>query len=601
MTFSKKIFIAVFFTALVLGSLIIWTSHHYISMQTEEKFISRYSVFTTVLSGTLTQLDNNTEKLMLNAAHVLAEKDKAQGLLSTEHLKTIRNDLNVTHIFIVDKNGKFIRSTNEDPGLIPNAFSFCPAYKDMVVGNSDGEATPIIHPRPEPKPYKFLFVPSHDRQRLLEVGVRVDFIAKTLSEVLGSDENIDSMTLYDPHGTIFGRFNSKEIDFKTGTVKLPDSFPQVIDNGDSYHFFAKVTSSHPRCCQCDVSKTSKNGEYYYVLEANVSKKELRAVLASTNNIFLALGFGNLILALFLSRYLSRRLVRHIERAASKVRDIQANGDLKDRISLKSGDEVGYLTEEFDKLLEKLEVSQQQLIEAEKVQAKVQMAREVAHNIKSPVVALEMMLPTLITVPERIQRVLKNSVREIKNLTEKLKSQADSLSSPNTSSKDELLYLPTILDDLVSVKAHEYLEKKNVKITFANLSDNKTAFSKGNATELKSILSNLINNSIEASTGSDALVEVGLSNDNSACDITVRDNGAGIPKEYLDDLGKKVLSFKGGCERGLGLVHAYKVIQSWDGSISIDSEIGNGTIVRISLTKEYVVPTQKPQVLEARTL
>lgn len=338
-----------------------------------------------------------------------------------------------------------------------------------------------------------------------------------------------------------------------------------------------------------------------MLEAKVSKNELRAVLASTNNIFLALGFGNLILALFLSRYLSRRLVRHIERAASKVRDIQASGNLRDRISLKSGDEVGYLTEEFDKLLQKLEVSQQQLIEAEKVQTKVQMAKEVAHNIKSPVVALEMILPTLITVPERIQRVLKNAVREIKDLTEKLKSQADSLSTPNTSSKDELLYLPTILDDLVSVKAHEYLEKKNVKISFVNQSDNKTVFSRGNATELRSILSNLINNSIEASTGADALVEVGLSNDKTSCQITVKDNGAGIPKEYLGDLGKKVMSFKGGCERGVGLVHAYKVIQSWGGSISIDSEIGNGTVVRIDLAKADIEPAQSPRALEARTL
>lgn len=601
MTFSKKIFVAVFFTALVLGSLIIWTSHHYVSKQTEEKFISRYSVFTKVLSDTLTRLDTSTEMLMLNAAQVLVEKDKAQGLLSTESLKSIRDDLSVTHIFVVDKSGAFIRSTNEDPKLIPNAFSFCPAYKEMIVGKSNIEATPIIHPNPEPKPYKFLFVPSHDRQRLLEVGVRVDFVAKTLSEALGSDENVDSMTLYDPHGNIFGRFNSKEVDFKTGVVKLPNDFPQVVDAGDSFHFFSKVTSSHPRCCQCDVSKTSKNGEYYYILESSVSKNELKAMLASTNTGFLMLAFGNLIFALFLSRLLARRLVRHIERAADKVRSIQASGDLRDRINLKSGDEVGFLTEEFDNLLEKLETSQKQLIEAEKIQAKIQMAREVAHNIKSPVVALEMMLPTLITVPERIQRVLKSSVREIKNLTDKLKTQADSLSAQNTQSQGELLFLPTILEDLVSVKAHEYLEKKSVKITFANLSDNKTAFSKGNATELKSILSNLINNSIEASTGADASVEVGLANDNLICQITVKDNGAGIPKEYLGDLGKRVMSFKGGCERGVGLVHAYKVIQSWGGSISIDSKIGLGTTVKIMLSKEFVASIPRPQIVETRTL
>ncbi|MBK9293895.1 MAG: hypothetical protein IPM57_05540 [Oligoflexia bacterium] len=240
MTFSKKIFISVFFTALIIGSLIIWTSHYFVSRQTEEKFISRYTVFTKVLSDTLTRLDSNTEKLMLNAAKVVAARDQAQGLLSTEALKSMRDELSVTHIFVVDKNGKFIRSTNEDPLLIPNAFSFCPTYKNMITGNTNIEATPVIHPRPEPKPFKFLFIPSHDRSRLLEVGVRVDFVAKTLSEALGSDENIESMSLYDPSGNIFGRFNAKGVDFKSGTTAIPPAFPGVIDRGILFIFFQKL-------------------------------------------------------------------------------------------------------------------------------------------------------------------------------------------------------------------------------------------------------------------------------------------------------------------------------------------------------------------------
>jgi len=78
----------------------------------------------------------------------------------------MRDELSVTHIFVVDKAGNFIRSTNEDPHLIPNAYSFCQDYRKMVAGTSNVEATPIIHPQPEPKPYKFGFVPSQDRQRL---------------------------------------------------------------------------------------------------------------------------------------------------------------------------------------------------------------------------------------------------------------------------------------------------------------------------------------------------------------------------------------------------------------------------------------------------
>src|ERR1035437_1969638 len=118
---------------------------------------------------------------MLNAAKVIAERDRAQGTLSTDALARLATELNVTHLFVVDKNGTFIRSTNEDPKLIPNVFSFCPAYRNLYSRSNGVEATPIIHPTPEPKPFKFLYSPSEDRQRLLEVAIRVDFVAKTLS------------------------------------------------------------------------------------------------------------------------------------------------------------------------------------------------------------------------------------------------------------------------------------------------------------------------------------------------------------------------------------------------------------------------------------
>jgi hypothetical protein len=51
-----------------------------------------------------------------------------------------------------------------------------------------------------------------------------------------------------------------------------------------------------------------------------------------------------------------------------------------------------------------------------------MAKEVAHNIKSPVIAMEMLLPFLVNVPERIQKIFKNSVCEIKSLSDRLSKQ-----------------------------------------------------------------------------------------------------------------------------------------------------------------------------------
>jgi hypothetical protein len=318
MSLSRKIFLAVFVTLIVVGSAFLWGALHYMNQQNEAAFINRYSVFSNVLGDTLTRLDVGTESLMLNAAKVIKEQEVVgRGVLAPATLEKLRHELSMTHIFIVDAKGKFIRSTNEDPGLIPNAFSFCPAYRNLYSKIGGVEVTPVIHPMPEPKPYKFLYIPSSDKKRLINVAVRVDFVAQTLGEALRADSNLVSLSLYSPKGEPLGRFNAKNVEFPEETVLLPESFPKVVGKGDSISIYTKVSSSHPSCCQCDVSKTSKNGEYYYVLESKVSRSELAVMQASTKKIFLILLGSNLLLALLIGRFISRRLVRNIESVAAK--------------------------------------------------------------------------------------------------------------------------------------------------------------------------------------------------------------------------------------------------------------------------------------------
>lgn len=584
MTFSRKIFIAVFLSTIVLGTVLIWAAYTYVSKQTEEKFVSRYSVFTNILSNTLSRLDVNTEELMLNAAKVVVAADAEKGLLSTDELKRLRDDLKMTHVFVTDDNGKFVRSTNEDPLLIPNLFSFCSDYKKLVRGTSVVEATPVIKPHPEPKPFKFVSVPSRDKKRIIEVGVRVDFIAKTLAEAAGSDKNVIAMSLYAPDGTPFGRFVADKVAFTDTKINLPPNLNGVVESDGNYKFYSKVISSHPQCCQCDASGTSRNGEYYYVLESEVSKSELKAVLATTRTTFFLIALGNFIFSLLISRFVSRRLVHNIEKAVDKVRKIKEQGDVKDRVNLDGKDEVAYLTHEFDHLLDTLESTQKAMVEAEKVQAKVQMAREVAHNIRSPIIAIEMMLPSMSRLPERLQNTLRNSVKEIKALTERLKNQADSLAESNSDGELEVLYLPIILQDIVSQKQLEYSGKCGVSFSLQKSGVTDDAFISANVTELKSILSNIINNAIESYGHGSGVVYIEWYVAENNCVVVLRDNGVGIPSNFLTDLGKRRITFKGGQERGLGLVHAFRTIESWGGVVEISSTIGKGTAVTIKLPK-----------------
>lgn len=583
MTFSKKLFIAVFALTVVVGTALIWAAYKYVSEQTSESFVARYTVFSNVIGDTLTRLDSNTEALMLNAAQVVGARDAEKGLLSTDELSDMREQLSVTHIFVTDKKGNFIRSTNEDPKLIPNAYSFCDKYRDMISGKSKIFATPIIHPQPEPKPYKFLFIPSRGRERLLEVGVRIDFIANTLTKALGSDSNVLSMSLFDPNGTSFGTFNAKEYQFNDAKINLPQSLPAVVVQDDTLKFYTKVTSSHPSCCQCDVSRTSKNGEYYYVLESVISKKELSAILAKTKAAFIGFGIAIILIALIFGRVLVRRLVKNIETAAERVRNIKQGAGVKGRIQLGGQDEVAFLTKEFDKLLDSLEESQAKVVEAEKIQTKIQLATEVAHNIKSPILAIEMMLPTMVRLPEKVRSALRSSVREIRALADSLKKNADAMAS-RVPQENELIFLPTLLQDFVTQKNFEFKERKGLKVKFQSLESKNNLFIKLCSAELKSILSNIVNNAADSYGGHSGEIEIYLSGADNFCKIMIKDAGAGIPEEYLDKLGTARITFKGSECRGVGLVHAFKVVESLGGKIEVKSTVGQGTTILIILPR-----------------
>lgn len=585
MTFAKKIFIAVFLSTLTIGTLLIWAAYKYTINRSETDFISRYQVFSSVLADTLGRLDASTESLMLNAAKVVAEKDAKHGLLSTDKLRLLQNELGITHLFLTDNRGKFIRSTNDDPAGIPNLFSFCDRYEKLITGDLQVEATPIIKPNPEPKPHKFLSIPNHDRTRIIEVGVRVDFIAKTLVEAIKSDKNIFAMSLFAPDGTPFGTYSDQNVVFESQKTVLPENFEHPVVSRDAVSFFTRVTSSHPKCCQCDVAGTSKNGEYYYVLESKVSKAELTAVQANAGLMFLFIALGNGLFSYALARLLARWLVRNIETAVSRVRKIKDQGDVTDRIGLKTGDEISFLTQEFDRLLDSLEDSQKKLVEAEKVQSKVELARVVAHNIRSPAIAIEMMLPGLVAVPERMKRILKNAVTEIKQLSEKLKTQSESMTTDLGKEMDtDLVFLPIFLDDLVRQKNMEFSSKEKASVALRVPEKSDGHFVKVSSLDLTAVLSNIINNACESYGSSGGPVGVEFCTAVDECTIKVSDHGAGIPEFYLSELGKKNISFKGtGC-RGLGLVHAFKTVESWGGKITIKSSMGVGTDIEIELPK-----------------
>jgi len=100
-------------------------------------------------------------------------------------------------------------------------------------------------------------------------------------------------------------------------------------------------------------------------------------------------------------------------------------------------------------------------------------------------------------------------------------------------------------------------------------------------QLKQVFLNLIKNSIEAMPiGGNINVKV-KRKDDGQISIVIIDQGIGIPKERMSTLGEPFYTTK---EKGtgLGLMTCYKIIESHNGQLTIQSKLNEGTTVEIIL-------------------
>jgi signal transduction histidine kinase len=101
--------------------------------------------------------------------------------------------------------------------------------------------------------------------------------------------------------------------------------------------------------------------------------------------------------------------------------------------------------------------------------------------------------------------------------------------------------------------------------------------------LKVILNNVISNSIRYKNGKEPVVKVNAKIDRQRVRLSIEDNGTGIEKKHLTNLGKMFYrATDEGAGSGLGLYIVKETIQKLQGSMAIKSERGQGTRVEFEI-------------------
>jgi signal transduction histidine kinase len=234
--------------------------------------------------------------------------------------------------------------------------------------------------------------------------------------------------------------------------------------------------------------------------------------------------------------------------------------------------------ENSRLSRELRRSEAFLQRANRLSSLGMLAAGIAHEIRNPLTAVKTfldLLPQRIDDREFLGQFRDLSLAELKRVTDLIAELLTLGRSTNVTRSDvDLLSAiePVVrLMDSTARKRHVGLRIAAAPIVTRVHAD---------PDQLKQIVLNLLLNAIEASpAGGEVTLRVRSIGANVV--VEVQDQGVGIPPDQLDNIFEPFFTTKE-TGTGLGLALVHQMIVEHGGSITVDSEVGRGTVFRVSL-------------------
>ena len=226
----------------------------------------------------------------------------------------------------------------------------------------------------------------------------------------------------------------------------------------------------------------------------------------------------------------------------------------------------------------------ELAHAQRVLAWGEMARQVAHEIKNPLTPIRLGVQHLRRARGRpdYDHVLDQNVTRILNEIDRLDEIARSFSRYGSAPEERPPAEPTDVGEIVrDVVTLETLGEGSVVWRCEVRVEPALALARGD--ELREVLLNLFENArlAKAGTVTATVCDDHLEDGAAALQITVADDGIGIAESVLPRIFEPHFSTRTSGS-GLGLAITRRLVESWGGTVTIESKLGEGTTVRVKL-------------------
>ena len=258
------------------------------------------------------------------------------------------------------------------------------------------------------------------------------------------------------------------------------------------------------------------------------------------------------------------------------------------------DEIGHLINDYNNLMQELEIRTQQLIKSEKEGAWQKMAKQIAHEIKNPLTPMRLNVQYLLKSfndgagiglysdewKEKLNEFSKTMIQQIDTLTRIANAFSDFANI--SQQKEECFDVREELENIV------YLFKNNNVNFFTKLKRTKSLPVFIDKSHLNRVLTNLITNSLQAQRKNipiEIMIDLAIRDKNYV--IKVIDNGSGIPQNIRNKIFEPNFTTKNS-GMGLGLAIVKKIIGDFQGEINYQTS-ASGTVF------EFTIPVSQKSI------
>ncbi|MGE5463092.1 MAG: sensor histidine kinase, partial [Syntrophothermus sp.] len=287
--------------------------------------------------------------------------------------------------------------------------------------------------------------------------------------------------------------------------------------------------------------------------------------ASFNEALLYAALAATVVAMFLSLYLSRNVVAPVQ-AMSLASQRIADGRYDERVQVRGGDELALLAMHFNQMAEKL---------SQVESMRRQLIGDVSHELRTPLTAIKGSMEGLI---DGVLPATPDTFEQIHSEADRLNRLVDDLQE--LSRVEARAYelelrpvdIPTIVRTVTRRLAPQF-EAKHISLNMDLAPDlPKVLADEGRIVQ---VLTNLVGNALQY-TPQNGVVGIMTQKIEHAIQISVRDNGAGIPGEHLPHIFDrfyrvdKSRSRHAGGGSGIGLTIAKALVEAHGGRIWAES-------------------------------